>query len=412
MTDTEKILNLLESNEKIPALVTDEENKIISSNQAWVDNFGQIEIDQSFNKLFDKNTSLLIKSSFIDAKAFLRIQRRDVQFVANGILKDCKLLLSPFKLDSKIYIYILLYNSSLPEELLVYPTLDENSIPIRYGEIITQIKESLPTTLIEKKNLQFDIDSKKDPIAIKDKYQFLFTNSSFNSNFNIKDGATKLLSSEEVFASNFLSKIQLAENELFLTKSSFVVEKKDYTKSTIYHGDRILLYPIQKSNGQVESIMIIGSIEVKESDTIDQVIEIGRKGQKTIDNVNDKIILEESELAKIIYDKNDFDILDANLAASELYGYELETLKQLNITQLFSPEDMQKLLMSEDDTDKYILKQLKSDGSTFEVNLEREYISWQGKDSCIATIMLNQPEEEEIKLDEFRKRRDLQKNQI
>ncbi len=402
MTDTEKILNLLEINEGIPALVTDEERKIITSNHAWSNNFGQAKLGKSFNKLFDKNTSLLIENSFIDAKAFLKIQRREVQFAVDKTVQNFKILLSPFKLDSKIYIYVLLYNESFPEELLVYPSLDENSVSAKYSEIIAQLKESLPTTLIEKKNLQFAIDSKKDAVAIKDKYQILFTNNSFNRDFNIKDSMTKLLSLENVFTSNLLSKIQLAENELFLSKSSFVIEKRDYTESTIYQAGRILLYPIQNNNGQVETIIIMGSIEANKNVTVDQVIADDKEEHIVVDNVKDQINLEKSTLAKIVYDKNDFDILDANLAASDLYGYEIKTLKQMNFTQLFPPEDMQKLLMPAEEDGKYIFKQITKDGSTIDVSVGREHILWLEKEACVETITLIQPEEEEIiKIEEF-----------
>ncbi len=101
MTDTEKILSLIEMNDEIPALVTDGDRRIISGNNAWLTNFGQIEMGQSFNKLFDTNTSLLIKNSFIDANIFQKIQRREIQFLAGNKTQDFNLLLSPFSLDSK-----------------------------------------------------------------------------------------------------------------------------------------------------------------------------------------------------------------------------------------------------------------------------------------------------------------------
>jgi len=401
MTDTEKILNLLEINKEIPALVTDEEGKIISNNDIWSEKFSSSEREKSIYKLFDKNTSLLVQNSFIDAKAFLKVKRRDVQILTLEELQDFKLIISPFKLDDKLFFYFLLFNNTCTEDLLVYPTLDDNSISVKYKEIVTQLKDSFPSTLIEKKNLQFSIDIEKESIAIKDKTQFLFTNNSFYENFKVKERLMNILATENIIPLELSSKIQLAENELNITHSPFVIEKKDYHQSTIKYYNRILLYPILNKNCQVQNIIIIGSVKLKENGFVGEESEQKKEGTEVSIMLNDEINIENSELAKIIYDKNNFDILEANSAASEFYGYELETIREMNITQLFLPEDMQKLLMQEQSNNKYIFNQIKGDGSTVEVNIERKNIIWHEKEAFLDTIVLNQTEEEVFELEEF-----------
>jgi CheY-like chemotaxis protein len=49
----------------------------------------------------------------------------------------------------------------------------------------------------------------------------------------------------------------------------------------------------------------------------------------------------------------------------------------------------------------YIFRQLKSDGSVIEVNVNRENILWQNMEACLERISLNLPDEEVIDLDEI-----------
>lgn len=395
MTDTEKILNLLELNENLPAMVLNEDGNIISSNHKWNETFELPEQGKSFHKIFDKNTGLLVKNSFIDAATFFKVQRRNIQISKNDVIHDLKLLFSPFKIEQKLYYYVLLFNNSFNSPFVIYPSIDDNSIAIKYEAIIKQLKENLPTTLIEKKNFQFSIDSEKESLAIKDKIQFSYTNSSFNNVFNIDNGNKGILSTESIIPSSLISVFQQAENELYLSQCMLIIEKEEYNPSIIQQSDRLILFPIVDNTNKVDSILLVGSFSVSNSKKQDEII------KKDIEHKENKTEIEFGEEAKLIYDINSYDILDANSAAAELYGYNLDVLKSMNVTQLFLPEDMQKLLMPAEENGNYLFNQVKEDGSSIEVNVERKNILWFDKEACEETITLNQPEEEVIKLEEY-----------
>jgi len=409
MTETEKILNLLEINADVPALVTDDESRIISNNQSWSERFGGKDVGKRFYKMFDKSIGLLIKNSFIDAKTFEKIQRRVVQFETKENLIDKNLLISPFKLESKVYYYILLYSGSPSEKLFIYPTLDDNSITVKYDEIIKQLNESIPSSLIEKKNIQFTLDSEKTSIAVRDKTHFLFTNNEFNRNYDIGKLTPKQISYSEIFNTNLLKKVKLAENELFLNKILFVIENVNYIPSTLINEGRIILFPILDTNNDVKCILNIGIID-KIAPSQNIIADAKNKNIK-LDIINEDSI-NQSELPKIVYDKNNFEILYANLAASKLYGYEKKTFDKMNMTQLFLPEHMQKLLIPQEENRKYIINQITKDGSTIEVNVERDTITWENKEACMETIILNQPEEDVIELEEHSKDQGSSKNSL
>ena len=85
-----------------------------------------------------------------------------------------------------------------------------------------------------------------------------------------------------------------------------------------------------------------------------------------------------------IYEKESLRFLDANDAALKLYGYSLEELQQMDITDLYTPEDIQTLL----DTSLEILKEgefskpfkhRKKDGSYAQVKINR--ISYKHNDT-------------------------------
>ncbi len=395
MTHTERILNLLEINENLPALVVDEESNIVSCNNKWQSIFHIKDMGNTFFRLFDKNVGLLLENSFSDCKIFQKVQRREIYFTIDEKPDRIKFLVSPFKIDEELYYYILLYGNKFNENLLVYPSVD-NTVKVKFEDIISTIQNSYPQSLIEKKNLQFSLDIEKTPLAIKEKNKFSFTNSSFDRILNIKGK----LEHDENNRSNLLEKIDLAQNELYINNIPLIIEEKDFVQSTVEQDGKVILFPIDNKAKVVEKILVIGSIS--KSNDIPKLKKEVEDTMPKSNLINENLLeIKKSSLAKLIYNKNNFDILDANSSAAELYGYGIEELKQMNITQLFLPEEMQKLISPDEINGKYIFNQLRKDGSNIEVSVEREYIVLGNDEACIETIRLNQPEEEVIDLHEY-----------
>ncbi|MCB0747986.1 MAG: hypothetical protein KDC90_11040, partial [Ignavibacteriae bacterium] len=109
MTITEKILNLLELNESLPALVLNEYALVVAKNNLWQKYFGNIENGKTFFNFFDKNTSLLVKNSLIDSKTFQKVKKREIEILVNNETKIYQLLISPFQIKNILYFYIIIY---------------------------------------------------------------------------------------------------------------------------------------------------------------------------------------------------------------------------------------------------------------------------------------------------------------
>ena len=77
-----------------------------------------------------------------------------------------------------------------------------------------------------------------------------------------------------------------------------------------------------------------------------------------------------------IYEKESLRFLDANDAALKLYGYSLEELQQMDLSDLYTPEDIQTLLdpsldiLKEGEFSKPF-KHRKKDGSYVQVKINR-----------------------------------------
>ncbi len=384
MTRIEKILNILEINENVPALVVDEQYKILTCNEAWKDKNGKVKQGKNFLKLFDKNTSLLVQNSFLDSKTFIKIQRREILFNIGKNLKTHNLLISPFKIEDELYFYVFLIIQEDESKLLIYPSSDDGTIASKYNRLIDELRNSYPQTMIEKKNFQYNIDVEREPIIVKDKEKVLFVNNGFSKELKSKEVDLSTVSLKEVFPPSVFSKFQLAEEEVYNLMLLFVIEAADFNPEDIHQKNRMILYPIFNVFEEVDKIIIFGKLDdIAKDNSKKPETSLAQKSKEESEYKNSLNSLAE---ARIVYDKNTFDILDANNAAAGIYGYEIEELKQLNITDLYPPEEMQLLLTPITQKSILIVKQLTKSSEIISVELERANLVWNGNEACMIII--------------------------
>lgn len=403
MTNTEKILNLLEINEKVPCIVVNENGNVITSNTTYSEIIGKIEPGKKFINLFDKNLSLLVENNIIDAVTFKKIQKRNVSIIKDEHPVNFSLILSPFALNEKNYIYIVLYNGDFTNEVFVYPTADNGDLLSKYEKVVEQFVSYSSMSIIERKNFQYEIDTHEEPIGIINNKEIIHSNKKFKDRFKLDYTKTSAISFDKLFKSHELDIIKFVLNELPVIKSTFILEKIS-AENFNHSSGKLYLLPVASDSEDSEMELFIGDLDVQ---VINVKFEQNNKaegdGLPSYQNRNDKLDISTLDDAVIIYDKNNFDILEANKAAANLYQYDIEKLNEMNITQLFLPEDMQKILLPANESGKHIYQQIKSDGTKIDVNVERKDVMWNNIQACIETISVNQPEEEVIELSEYQK---------
>ena len=406
MTGTEKILNLLEMNANTPSLVVDEINNIIACNREWSEKFGSPEIGKGIFKLFDKSSGTLIKNALIDAKTFDKIQRKQITFETEESIIERNLIISPFRLSQKLYFYVLIY-SDLPArgEVFVYPSSDDHNLRERFSNLFGKLSNELPQTLIERKNFQQLIDREIVPIAVSQKHRIIISNSAFRDSVNIENSEISNIRYKEIFEANLCDKIISAENESVLNKSIFILEKID-EKSSQSTSKLFLLLPLINNGNEVFSfILFVGKNNIA-NNMEGKDRNLPEKQLSDLKEQNNEGDLPSVD-PQIIYDKNDFRILSVNDHAVELYGYSVDEFIDMNMTQLFPPEEMQKLLTLPDKDEKESIKQTFKDGSINDLTIKVSNVNWKNIDSYQATITVeHQFEEEVIKLEELEEKKE------
>ncbi len=103
------------------------------------------------------------------------------------------------------------------------------------------------------------------------------------------------------------------------------------------------------------------------------------------------ILIQKNPEPIFIYDKENLKFLEVNEAALQLYGYSRDEFLQLDLTDLYSPEDIQTLLDSftESELDKKFSKPFrhkKKDGSTILVEISRSEFKFNDKDAHFTIV--------------------------
>ncbi len=374
MTITEQILNLLEINENIPALVINEYANIVAINKIWSKQLGKIESGKSIFNIFDKNTSLLVKSSLIDSKTFLRIKKRAVKFLMNENYKNFQLIISPFKIENKLYFYILVFNDSHKENFTIYPTIDELSYHNKFTNLFNLINSNQEFSAIES-DLRYLINVEKEPIAIRDFADFKIMNESFNEFINPEIVGLELSLNSKLRNTELILTINSCVKESVKNKSVFIIENSFSKTVNVTETNRIAIFPIDKK----EEALIFGKLVFE-----DEIL----SKDSTIQNQESFASEISSTIPTIIYDKNNFEILDVNESAADIYGYEPSEIQSMNFIELFIPDDVQKLLSLTEDEKVFRYKHLKKDGSVINIVSERENITWLGHDAFLEKIKI------------------------
>ncbi len=369
MPEQKNIEKIFELNENFPSLIIDERADIIGVSETFQNKFPN---ENNLYNIFDKNTALLVKNSFIDVKAFNKIQRRTVKIDLDNNINEIKILISPFGAGKETYYYVLLFWQNKDENLISYPTTDDKSILRKYTTILNRLDDSLPQTLIEKKNFQYELDIEKEPIFIKEKGKFLFVNNSFTELVRLTEEEIKEKKDEEIFENSLAKKLALAEDVCYLIKNIIVIESTDYSPDDLQQKNRIVKIPILDFDKDVIATINFGSIETKKNEEkiISEISDSQESKKNEITNDEENKTSLKTNVAQIDYNPNTFRILKVNEKAVNLYGYSEKELLNMDITDLCSSDDMQKLLIPQDEAKQPIdFKHIKKDGSIIEVEV-------------------------------------------
>lgn len=136
------------------------------------------------------------------------------------------------------------------------------------------------------------------------------------------------------------------------------------------------------AQGKTESLILLFS-SVEKVDDLEQLIK--HRGRMF------DILIQKNPEPIFIYDKENLKFLEVNDAALQLYGYSRDEFLQLDLTDLYSPEDIQTLLDSftESELDKKFsrpFRHRKKDGSIVFVEISRSEFKFNDKDAHFTIV--------------------------
>src|SRR3972149_7366969 len=272
---------------------------------------------------------------------------------------------------SQNYSYTLLNYDHIQE--LISEGLSEKII-----KILSQIEISYPFTFLEKEGIREVIDKLDNFFWIKNRYGFVevvnqklaeYFNTSFaqlvenypqkSINLNQIPFASAILSSsghinqintkfQELFSSEHHELENSLINEVFLPKFIRVYEEFIASKDTEITIESSEFLP----NQAYPLLFLLGKIFDKKNSIVTVMLAVKSPTTKTIEaeRVNNLGMIENlirnNPDAVLICDKENLKFLEVNEVAINLYGYQREEFLQMDLTDLYSAEDIQLLLDS------------------------------------------------------------------
>ena len=224
------------------------------------------------------------------------------------------------------------------------------------------------------------LDSTADGILVVDNnHKILHTNPHFCSMWKLPPDCGA--SMEKTLLQNIKS--QLLEPESFLSKVSSLYESGKEDFDTIYFKDGRIFE--RYSCSLVHNEKIIGRVwsfrDVTERKEIEDTLKKNEKKYRTLFNqVADPVV---------IFDRETYRFLDCNIAATRIYGYSVEELRELSPFDLHPAKDYEevKKKIDEINRDRYnSYTHVTKYGRKIDVKIKSEEIIYQGRHAQISVI--------------------------
>lgn len=216
------------------------------------------------------------------------------------------------------------------------------------------------------------------PIALFDNNGILKQKSEhFRKLFIRKLKGRKKLQFSEIFPSEITDKINsFLGSSLESEKYSLTINKKDDNEKG--KSFELVLHKLKFEKTKVDGFIFDAS-PVVNTDDFESLLK--RRG-KMFD-----ILIQNNPEPIFIYDKDNLKFLEVNEAALDLYGFRKDEFLQMDLTDLYTPENIQTLLESSSDNQlrstqfKGPYRHRRKDGSTIFVEISKITFMYQGKEA-------------------------------
>ncbi len=403
-TTIENIATFLNTNITLPAVLTDENGNILNANEYFTNEFGEdvtaledllpegkaASLQSELERIFTQNSA----GSF-ETEVFKHGRKEEYLLKISSVaLENGKFLLITFEL-------INLKTDSPNKFSYLVEDVEEIIKDKKIIEIIDKIKSNYPFTIIGKNIVQNEINKLKGYFWIKDNQRrYVLVNKSYAGYLGAKPSSL-----EGKFESDLLPAYV---DKIFANTDSYIIETGNSVLvegvskgffGTENSNKKILEFPLLDIDNQIIAIVGLSySEENEDEETLDLTtnerrdIPFKKELEKTITESNKMYdeILKQFPEPIFIYDVENLKFLDVNPAALNLYGYTREEFLEMDLTDLYAPEDIQSLIetRNKEKKNKYggPWRQKRKDGSSIIVEIGKVSVEYEGRLAHMAVV--------------------------
>ena len=259
-------------------------------------------------------------------------------------------------------------------------------------EIIEKVISTYPLTFVDLERLRKEIEQLDELFWIKDEEgKYLIVNSRFSTSMHFASSQIEGKPVDKFIPGYLLNFNKALDDYIKESRNAFIIEGFPFTGVSGEDYQTIEI-PVTGSEGSVIAIIGIAQKIVSQTQETKNTTEVINDSEQTVDSTKTyDLLLQNNPEPVFIYDKTDLHFLDVNNAALKLYGYTKDEFLQLDLTDLYTPDDIQTLLDENGNEfgKVYVTKpyrQKRKDGTTIFVEISRVKIKYHNKDALFNVV--------------------------
>ncbi len=400
----ENIEPFLNANVSVPAVVTDKNGDILSFNKLFIDEFGG-EADSIEDILPTENIEKLL-TLFEQVYSNNKADSFECEVFKKGVPEEYLLKISSISLEEGKYLIVSFYHSNgkkYSQNKFTYLVEDVEEIidDKKIIEILNKIKSNFPFTIIGKNIIQNEVDKLNGYFWIKDiSRKYILVNKVYAKYLGAKPASVEGKFENELLPAYIEKIFANTDSYILETGNSIIVEgiSKQFFSAGA-KNQQILEFPLLDIDNEV--IAIVGlSYDIKNGmSAITE--EVSAEGESVpFENELKKTIAERDEMYNeilkqfpdpiFIYDVENLKFLEVNSAALDLYGYTREEFLEMDLTDLYAPEDIQSLIetSNKEKGNRYggPWRQKRKNGTSIIVEIGKVNVEFEGRRAHMSII--------------------------
>ena len=259
-------------------------------------------------------------------------------------------------------------------------------------EIIDKVISTYPLTFVDLERLRKEIEQLDELFWIKDEEgKYLIVNTRFSSSLHFAASQIEGKPVDKFIPGYLLNFNKALDDYIKESRKAFIIEGFPFAGVSTGEDYQTIEIPVTGSEGNVVAIIGVAQKIVLEPQEIKSTPEVIKDSEKAEDARIYDFLVQNNPDPVFIYDKADLRFLEVNNSALKLYGYSKDEFLQLDLTDLYAPDDIQTLLdkNGEEYGKVYVTKPYRQkckDGTTIFVELSRVKIKYYNKDSLFNVI--------------------------